>query len=184
MPETVSIDRVEKMLAIATFHLLRFNSEHSKFSDRDLFAMEAYLVACLHVGSSVVYTLANRDEELVNPFVDKVRSWKARLLSERKDDYHFFFRMVDHRDSAVHASTVPTTVAVSAIPAHLVPRIDVSGPSGISESRLILGGIPASAQARVLIDKLRLDDADAIGTCKRFLGLLDELVQYCKGAGS
>ncbi len=184
MPETVSIDRVEKMLAVATFHLLRFNDEHSKFAGRNIFAMEAYLVACLHVGGSVFYTLANPSKDLVNPFVDKVLSWKARLEKERKEDFDFFFRMTHyHRGLAVHESTVATEAAVSAIPAYLIPILE-AGPTGLVGSRLVPGGVPASEQTYVMIGKLRLDGGDAGGAVKRFLDLLTGLVQHCKGAGS
>ncbi len=184
MPETVSINDVARMLDVARFHLRGFESEHRKLTGRDPLAMEAYLVACLQAGGAVFYTLANRRKDLVNPFADKVRSWKADLAKARKDDYDFFFRMVEHRDSAVHDSTVATTVATSAIPAHLVPNVEVFAPPGTTMPNPVPGASPAFAPAWVTIEKLRLDGADAISTCKRFLDLLDELVHYCKAAGS
>ncbi|MGH2359407.1 MAG: hypothetical protein ACRDGM_02545 [bacterium] len=185
MPETVSIDRVEKMLAIATFHLLRFNDEHGKLAGRNTFAMEAYLVACLQVGGSVFYTLTNPpSKRLANPFARKADTWKAHLKTERKGDYDFFVRMLNHRGLAVHESTVATEAAVSAIPACMIPNLQGSGPTGMVGSRLVPGGVPASEQTYVMIDKLRLDGDDAGGAVKRFLDLLTELVQYCKASGS
>ncbi len=180
MPETVSIDDVARMLDVARFHLRRFEAEHSKLTGRDQFAMEAYLIACLQVGGSVFYTLANPRKHLVNPFADKVRTWKADLEKARKYDYDFFFRMIEHRDSAVHVSTVATEVAMSAIPAHRVPNVEVFAPPGTTTPNPVPGGSPAFAPAWVIIAKLRLDGTDALTTCKRFLNLLDELVKYCR----
>ena len=168
------------MLGVARIHLHGFESQHSKLTGRDPSAMEAYLVACLQAGGAVFYTLSNPSRDIVNPFVDKVESWKVHLGDARKDDHDFFFRMVGHRDSAVHVSTVATEVATSAIPAHRVPNVEVFGPPGTTTPNPVPGGSPAFAPAWVIIQKLRLDGADALSTFKRFLDLLDELVKYCR----
>lgn len=184
MPDTISIEDVSKILDIARFHLRCFDAEHHKLSDRNVGALEAYFVACLLCGGSVFYTLVNR-KDVINPFWNAVGSWKAQLEKERKDDYAFFFRMVEHRGSVAHVSSVATELAMSAISAHLFPDVhSFSAPLDSMVANPVPGGSPAFASAWVMINKLRLDGQDALTHVGRFLNLLDELVQYCRAAQS
>ena len=180
MPEKVSIQDVGKMLSVSRFHLRGYESELRKSISSDPFAMEAFLVASLQAGGAVFYTLSNRGKGVVNPFAGKVRTWKADLKKVRKDDYDFFFRMVEHRGSTVHVSTVATEVWTMAFPARLAPNGVASAAPSTALPNPVPGGSPAFAPAWVSFANLRLDGTDALSTFKRFLDLLDDLVKYCR----
>ena len=166
---TVRIEEVERALEIARFHFRALQAEYEKVPpDQDRLALEAYFTACLHLGGAVFYTLVSSDQDPASTFRDKVASWKAELRTTRPADYKFFFRMVEHRDTAVLAATVNTYVSLG-------PALDIVASWGLPFSH-----IEAPDRAPVMISKLKLDGAEVIPLCERFLRMLDELVQHCK----
>lgn len=179
MRGTISIEDAEAMLDVAAFHLHRYEAELSKGSARDVTAMKAYFIAALLAGESVYRSF--KDQKKNERFSEAFQRWRRTL--EERGQANFFDRMVEHRNCAAHGLKDPTTVALSAISAHLdrsiivfpeVPDSTVPNPDP--------DGSPAHASAWVWVLKLKLEGNDALTDVRRFVGLTTEMVEYFKRA--